>query len=90
MTDAPGPVSALVAVEYLGYWGLAAINVGGSDFGADDALDRAATALRPGRRGADAVLAAGDEAARLLVNGIGCAPAEAPYAEADRFAVGDV
>jgi hypothetical protein len=83
--DDRGPLSAVVAAEYLGYWGMAAIRLGpdgtgpdgGSD-GANPALDRIVARLRPGVDSRDALGPDADGAGTFLVNGIGCGLAEAP------------
>jgi hypothetical protein len=82
VTDDPGPVSAVVAAEFLGYWGVATVDVAAAaEPGRSEALDRVVAALRPDRSAADAVASAGDPAARYLVNGIGCGLAEAPLSD---------
>ena len=79
VTDDPGPVSAVVAAEFLGYWGVAAIAVDEAvDPAGSAALDRVVAALRPDRTPAEAVGGADDPGARYLVNGIGCGLTEAP------------
>lgn len=87
--DERGPLSAVVAVEYLGYWGMAAIQLGRTSAdataGADateDATDRVVARMRAGVTVSDAL---GSDAGTqtFLVNGIGCGPVEAPFGGAD-------
>jgi Xaa-Pro aminopeptidase len=92
VTDDPGPVSAVVAAEFLGYWGVATIDVGGAadPAGAAD-LSRVVAALRPDRTVAGCVAEAGSPGARYLVNGIGCGLTEAPTADSEvTLVAGDV
>jgi hypothetical protein len=77
VTDSAGPVHAVVAVEYLGYWGMASVRIGADTTDGSD-LDRIAARLRPGTTAQDAVIADGSPDAEYIVNGIGCAPAERP------------
>ncbi|GIH19760.1 hypothetical protein [Rugosimonospora africana] len=75
--DDRGPLAAVVAVEYLGYWGMAAIRLGRATAPADAPIDAVVARMRPGVTLSDAL---GADAGDFLVNGIGCAPAEAPPA----------
>jgi hypothetical protein len=79
--DDRGPLAAVVAVEYLGYWGMAAIRLGRDAAGATDATDAVVARMRPGVTLSDAL---GADVGEFLVNGIGCAPVEAPFAGADQ------
>jgi len=72
--DDRGPLTAVIAAEYLGYWGIAAIRLG-TEAVDNLALDRVVARLRPGVD-ARTVLADGDDS--FLVNGIGCGLVEAP------------
>lgn len=72
--DDRGPLSAVVAAEYLGYWGLAAVRLE-LDPPDDHALDQAVSGLRPGATVAGALAGA---AGTFLVNGLGCGLVEAP------------
>lgn len=82
--DDRGPLSAVVAVEYLGYWGMAAMRLGRD---AADTIDGAATdrivaRMRPGVTVSEALGAdAGD--GEVLINGIGCGPVEGPAGGVD-------
>jgi hypothetical protein len=78
VTDAVGDLTAIVAVEHLGYWGVAPIRLGTPSPSSVD-LDVRVARLRSGVD-TDDVLAGADG---LLVNGIGCAPVEAPFAGTD-------
>jgi hypothetical protein len=91
VTDAAGPVRAVVAVEYLGYWGLAGLRVGG-EAGDPSGLDRILSCLRPGGSAEDAIaLESADARDSYVVNGIGCAPAEGPaWGEGLPMVEGDV
>jgi hypothetical protein len=73
--DDRGPLSAIVAVEYLGYWGLAGIDVMTSP-ATDAGLDRVISRLRPGVDARDVLDPSSTD--RYVINGIGCGPAEAP------------
>lgn len=91
--DQRGPLSAVVAVEYLGYWGMAAIQLGrtsadaseGAD-AAEDATDRVVGRMRAGVTLSDA-LGSDADTETFLVNGIGCGPVEAPFGGVDDRAV---
>lgn len=75
--DDRGPLAALVAVEYLGYWGMAAVHLdAGTD--ADGELDRVVARLRPGVEPADVFGDQRADAGTFLVNGIGCGLVESP------------
>jgi hypothetical protein len=76
--DDRGPLSAVVAVEYLGYWGMAAIRLGRSGPADTTATDRLVAALRPGVTLADVLAGEDVDSAAFLVNGVGCGPSEAP------------
>jgi hypothetical protein len=79
LSDAPGSMSAVIAVEYLGYWGMAAVRVGcGENQGAE--LQRGVHQLRAGVTANAALAAAAVQIPGcIVVNGIGCAPTEPPF-----------
>jgi hypothetical protein len=89
--DGGDPLSALIHVEYLGYWGVAGLDTeGDGDLGG---FDRILSRLRPGADARDVIDAEPQGADRYVVHGIGCAPAEAPdWSAAPRgvLAEGDV
>ena len=72
--DDRGPLSAIVAVEYLGYWGLAAVRL---ELESPDTrpMDRVIAGLRPGATVRSAVVGQADT---FLINGLGCGLVEAP------------
>jgi hypothetical protein len=72
--DDRGPLSAVIAVEYLGYWGMAAIRLDLDD-GDDAPLDNLVARMRPG---ADSIEVLAEADGTFLVNGIGCGLVEAP------------
>jgi hypothetical protein len=72
--DDRGPLTAVIAAEYLGYWGVAAIRLG-TEAVDNLAIDRVVARLRPG---VDARAAFSNRDASFLVNGIGCGLVEAP------------
>jgi hypothetical protein len=78
--DDRGRLSAVIAVEYLGYWGLAGIDPDAA--GPDAGFEQLVARLRPG---ADAGAVLGPESPATdsyLVNGLGCGLAELPLENA--------
>jgi hypothetical protein len=74
--DDRGRLNAIVAVEYLGYWGLAGID---PDAAGDDAdFARIIARLRPGADARDALGSEASATGSYLVNGLGCGLAELP------------
>lgn len=89
VTDQPGPFSAVVAVEYLGYWGLAGVTTGSA--GTESDIEAFVARLRPGTTPRDAVEAESSDTTTYVVNGIGCDLAEAPtLGDAPALVDGDV
>jgi hypothetical protein len=89
VTDQPGPLSAVVAVEYLGYWGMAGVTTGSA--GTESDLEAFLARLRPGTTARDAVEAESSDTTTYVVNGIGCDLVEAPtLVDAATLAEGDV
>jgi hypothetical protein len=90
--DPSAPFSLLVAVEMLGYWGVATATSGGPA-GADDTLSRVIAELRPGARASEVLPRSADGTEGFLVSGIGCGLSEYPdWATAPdaELAAGDV
>src|ERR1700722_13894575 len=74
--DDRGRLNAIVAVEYLGYWGLAGID---PDATGDDAdFARIIARLRPGADASDVLGPEASATGSYLVNGLGCGLAELP------------
>ena len=74
--DDRGRLNAIVAVEYLGYWGLAGID---PDAAGDDAdFARIIARLRPGADARDVLGSESSATGSYLVNGLGCGLAELP------------
>jgi hypothetical protein len=74
--DDRGRLNAIVAVEYLGYWGLAGID---PDATGDDAdFARIIARLRPGADARDVLGSESSATGSYLVNGLGCGLAELP------------
>ncbi len=89
VTDQPGPLSAVVAVEYLGYWGMAGLTTGSA--GTEEDVETVLARLRPGSTVRAAVDSETSETTTYVVNGIGCDLAEAPTLADDPTLVeGDV
>jgi len=72
--DDRGPLSAVIAAEYLGYWGLATVRL---ELDPPDAgpMEQVVAGLRPGATVAEATAGVADP---FLVNGLGCGLVEAP------------
>jgi len=75
--DPSAPFSLLVAVELLGYWGVATAT-SGAPADDDEELRRVAAGIRPGTRAADVLPRASDDTEGFLVSGIGCGLSEYP------------
>lgn len=75
--DDYGPLSAVIAVEHLGYWGMAPIQLGGQTVDRA-ALDRIVARLRPEATPSEVLGPENEDAGSFLINGVGCALAEAP------------
>jgi hypothetical protein len=86
--DSTAPASAVIALEYLGYWGVAGVDLSGGDPDVA-ALDEIVAGLRAGLLPGDVVGAGETGSDRYLINGIGTGPAEQPGPE-DGLAEGDV
>jgi hypothetical protein len=83
--ESSAPFSLLVAVEALGYWGLATATSGDAASDgtvSDGALDAVVSGLRPGVRVGDVLPRSGD-AEGFVLGGIGCALGEFPDGEQD-------
>ena len=74
--DDRGRLNAIVAVEYLGYWGLAGIDPDATDDDADFA--QIIARLRPGADARDVLGSESSATGSYLVNGLGCGLAELP------------
>lgn len=98
--DPSAPFSLLVAVEMLGYWGVATAtsgaadgSVAGSGAGEDEALSGVADRLRPGVRVGEVLPATPAGTEGFLVSAIGCGLSEYPDSDSAPDAVlaaGDV
>jgi hypothetical protein len=88
LDDAAAPASALIAVEYLGYWGFAAVDLSGGDPDVA-ALDAVVAGLRAGLLPGDVIGADRPGSDLYLINGIGTGYVERPGPE-DGLAEGDV
>jgi hypothetical protein len=73
--DDRGRLNAIVAVEYLGYWGLAGID---PDATGDDDFAQIIARLRPGANARDVLGSESSATGSYLVNGLGCGLAELP------------
>ncbi len=82
VADDRGPLHAVIAVESLGYWGMAPIRLDASPHD-DGVLDQVTRRLRVGATAADLLEPEAGFADRLLINGIGCGLAEAPNLNTD-------